>query len=87
MIHFAAGLEVPAVGLYGPFKSDLRVKYYPRCIGMDSTHHCCPCFKHGHEHCEEAKRLNGGIGAPCFDSIDKGEIVKNVSNLMEKYGT
>ena len=85
MMHFAAGLEVPAVGLYGPFKSDLRVRYYPKTIGLDATHHCCPCFKHGHEHCDEAKKINGGIGAPCFSKIPFEKIVNSVNYLLEKF--
>lgn len=83
LIHLSAALETPAIGLYGPFKSDLRVKYYPTVIGLDARYPCAPCFTHGHDHCDEAKKKNGGIGSPCFDNIKYEEIVESIKKLIK----
>lgn len=62
-IHVAGALEIPVIGLYGPFLSELRMKYFKRAIGIDARTNCSPCFRHGHHPCEK------GDPSPCLDLI------------------
>lgn len=51
VLHLAAGLGKPLVGLFGPFLSRLRISYYPYASGFDTHIPCGPCFLHGIETC------------------------------------
>lgn len=51
-IHMAAAFEKPVVGVYGPFPSALRMKYYKNASGFDAKPMCSPCFLHGIETCD-----------------------------------
>lgn len=46
LLHVAGALGIPAVGLYGPFPSDLRTRYCPSTITIDGHGPCAPCFHH-----------------------------------------
>ena len=46
MIHVAGALDIPAVGLFGPFLSKLRTAYSPSVEGIDGKGACAPCFHH-----------------------------------------
>lgn len=46
LLHVAGALNVPAVGLYGPFPWSLRTKYSPSIFGMQGHGPCAPCFHH-----------------------------------------
>ncbi len=46
LVHIAGALNVPAVALYGPFPSELRVAYSPSIQVIEGSGHCAPCFHH-----------------------------------------
>jgi hypothetical protein len=48
LLHFREGIEKPAVGLYGPFTSESRSKYYKytKCLDIKSDCPDMPCFIH-----------------------------------------
>lgn len=48
LIHVAGALDVPAVGLYGPFPHELRTKHSPSVICLQGQGNCAPCFHHVH---------------------------------------
>ncbi|HQR04001.1 MAG: methyltransferase domain-containing protein [Proteobacteria bacterium] len=73
MSHMAAAFDIPALGIYGPFPSALRTKYYRNAIPIDVKADCAPCFTHGHWPCKKAKEQNR-INSPCFDSLEEWEI-------------
>lgn len=50
LLHVAGALGVPAVGMYGPFPRELRIKYAPSIWGFEGDEKvkwpCQPCFHH-----------------------------------------
>ncbi|MCF8143214.1 MAG: hypothetical protein K9N21_04765 [Deltaproteobacteria bacterium] len=75
MLHVAAAYRRPLIGLYGPFHSDLRLKYYRNAIGVDSMTLCefargeySSCFEHGQGECPLAKKT-GQFYSPCMTFI------------------
>ncbi len=48
LLHVAGALDVPAVGLYGPFPWELRTKYTPSIHAIQGQGKCSPCFHHAH---------------------------------------
>lgn len=81
VIHIAAGLDIPAVGIYGPFPSNLRAKYYSKTIAIDALYECAPCFTHGHKPCKKAKDVPF---SPCFEHISLDDVVANSILLLDK---
>ena len=80
MNHIAASLDTACFGVYGPFPGYIRLKTYPKGDWIDSVRRCSPCFLHGHKPCPEAS--SDGY-SPCYDELDKTEIVKRIQRLME----
>jgi ADP-heptose:LPS heptosyltransferase len=80
MNHIAASLDTACFGVYGPFPGYIRLKTYPKCDWIDSIRRCAPCFLHGHTPCPESS--SDGY-SPCYDELDKTEIVKRIQGLME----
>ena len=48
LIHAAGALNVPAVGLFGPFPWQLRTKYSPSVYALQGNGSCAPCFHTSH---------------------------------------
>lgn len=50
MLHAAGALNIPAVGLFGPFPWKLRTAYYPSVHALQGTDGCpmAPCFHSPH---------------------------------------
>ena len=48
MVHIAAALDVPCIGLYGPFPWELRTKYSPSVHALSGHGVCAPCYHHVH---------------------------------------
>ena len=46
IVHLAGVCKTPILGIYGPFASSLRIKYYYNSIGIDAQADCSPCFRH-----------------------------------------
>lgn len=78
LIHMAAGVGVPIVGLYGPFLSFLRMKYYNNAIGFNASPVCSPCFQHTHTPCMK------GSPSPCFSLIDPEQILVAINVLLNR---
>jgi len=45
-IHFAGAMDVPAIGLYGPFKWKYRTSYFNSVWCFQATGPCAPCYHH-----------------------------------------
>ena len=78
MIHVAGALGIPVLGLYGPFPSTLRMKYYYNAIGLNASTACSPCFMHGHDPCPK------GNPSPCFSTIGIDTILISCDYLLRK---
>ena len=46
LLHIAGALNVPAVGLYGPFPWKLRTAHCPNTVALQGSGACSPCFHH-----------------------------------------
>lgn len=46
LLHVAGALGIPALGLFGPFQSALRVKYAESVTAIDGKVPCAPCHHH-----------------------------------------
>jgi len=77
-IHVAGALGRPVVGIYGPFKSALRMQYFKSAIGIDVEVGCSPCFMHGHFPCYK------GDPSPCFSVISPDVVIKSFDVLKEE---
>jgi ADP-heptose:LPS heptosyltransferase/SAM-dependent methyltransferase len=79
--HIAAAFDIPTLGLYGPFPSALRTRYYGRTISLDAPAHCAPCFTHGHWACREA-RSHQRTNSPCFDNFKDSDLEEAIGRLL-----
>jgi len=77
-IHAAGALRIPLIGLYGPFHSSLRMKYFMNAIGIDARTACSPCFQHGHSPCSK------GDPSPCMNLITSEMIIDSLNELENK---
>ncbi len=85
--HIAAALGKPIVGLYGPFRSDLRLKYYKNAVGIDAMAQRCNqgrgCYQHEYKLCDFADEL-GSQHAPCWNLMQSDVVVDRVEKLFIK---
>jgi ADP-heptose:LPS heptosyltransferase len=75
MIQVACGYQIPCIGLYGPFPSNLRMKYHKDSIGLDADVVCAPCYKHDYRGCIK------GTPSPCWSTIKIEDILKAADYL------
>lgn len=76
-IHVAGALKIPLIGLYGPFPSESRMKYFKNSIGLGVEEGCAPCFQHTNETCFK------GNPSPCMMALSP-EIVLEAFSVLEK---
>ena len=74
-LHVANALKRPAVGLFGPFRSHLRVQGLEECITIDSDRHCIGCV--------ETKAPCPGNKAICFNDIPIEKIVDGLREVQK----
>jgi len=79
MVQVAGALEKPLIGLYGPFPSEVRMKYFKNAIGLDPAVACSPCFKHDFRACIK------GFPSPCFTLINVEDILQAADNLKHRF--
>lgn len=82
---------VPVIGLYGPFDSWLRMKYYERALGIDVISKCIfgknengSCFLHKTGSCDLAD-FKDELFAPCLHQIDSDHILEAVEWMIKKF--
>lgn len=81
MNHIAASVDIPALGIMGPFPGEIRFKTYPKMDWINSKRGCVPCFIHGHRPCHQAGK--DGF-SPCYDKINIDEIIERYEALIER---
>jgi ADP-heptose:LPS heptosyltransferase len=80
MLHIAGITDTPMIGLFGPFPSNSRIKYYNNAIGIDGVAECSPCFRHDPiSFC----KFNNGEGM-CLNNIDIDLIMEQVDFIMKE---
>ena len=84
-IHVANALDKPSVGLYGPFKGDLRMRYYDRAFWFEEKEYSgCnyfPCFFHSGDS-EKCPSLQNNRAPGCMDRLNEEEIVNKMIELI-----
>jgi len=79
MIQVAGALDKPLIGLYGPFPSEVRMKYFKNAIGIEPSVVCSPCFKHDFRACIK------GHPSPCFTQIKPEDVLQATDYLKHKF--
>lgn len=82
-LHAAGAMNIPSVGLFGPFPWQFRTSQYPSVFGLTGTGDCAPCF-----HVSTKMQPSFPAGQPCsksgrctvLESIDPERVV----SLIEK---
>jgi len=81
---------IPVIGLFGPFDSHLRLKYYKHAIGIDPITNCMfkknengSCFLHKVGCCDLAD-YKDEIFSPCIHLIKVNDMLEAVKFLLEK---
>lgn len=78
MVQVAGALDKPLIGLYGPFPSEVRMKYFKNAVGLDPSVVCSPCFKHDFRTCVK------GHPSPCFTQVKPEDILQAMDYLKVK---
>lgn len=84
LVHICSALDIPCVGLYGPFPSQLRTTS-ERTFSFNGKAPCAPCFFHA----ETPDQFPAGM--PCFEkkrcvaleSIDPHQVVEKTLSLAK----
>jgi len=79
MIQAAGALDKPLIGLYGPFPSEVRMKYFKNAIGLDPAVVCGPCYKHDFRACVK------GFPSPCFTLVSHIDVLLAADLLRHKF--
>jgi len=79
MVQVAGALDKPLIGLYGPFPSEVRMKYFKNAIGMESSVVCTPCYKHDYRACIK------GFPSPCFSLIEPEDVLQAIDYQRHKF--
>lgn len=83
LTHMAVAMNTPVLGLYGPFKSNVRMKYYKNAVAIDANAICQPCFTHGQLPCKWVTD-NDSLCSKCFDCIQPGLIVDIAKQMLKQ---
>jgi ADP-heptose:LPS heptosyltransferase len=82
---------LPTIGLYGPFPSHLRMKYYKNAIGIDVNSNCIHstndsgnCFQHGKGRCKLAIFRDEPY-SPCLEQITYKHIQTAVKHILNNF--
>lgn len=81
LTHFAAALGIPQIAIYGPFPSESRVKYYPKCFVFEDREACseAPCYRHHNRPCPHMSREDL---SPCMHSITPERVIAKVGEVL-----
>jgi len=85
--HIAPALNIPTVGIYGPFLGDLRMRYYKNCDWVDANKYydnICgkyPCFFH-QDASNDCPFFVKQQPVGCLSSIPEGEIINKLIKLL-----
>lgn len=89
LLHVAGALNIPAVGLYGPFAGKLRTAYCPETVVIQAKGKCAPCFHHSNP-----SKRGTEFPAKCpsreknhcqvLDSIKPDDVLKAVKKAAKK---
>jgi len=79
LVQAAGALDKPLIGLYGPFPSEVRMKYFRNAVGVEPSAVCSPCYKHDFRPCIR------GFPSPCFTIVRVEDILQAADYLRHKF--
>ena len=79
LVHIAASLQKPVLGLYGPFPGEIRMSTYSNADWINAKADCAPCFKHGPKPCSNS--VNGE--SQCLNNISSEEVLRRMNKLLK----
>jgi ADP-heptose:LPS heptosyltransferase len=87
LAHVAGAMNIPLLGIYGPFDPDTRLKYYDKYEVVTPKNVNCelfPCHFHQDElHMGQCDYVKFQAFPDCMEKIDENEIVEKFKKLME----
>ena len=78
LLHVAAALEIPSVGLFGAYSPKIRDKFWIKNVNLWHKLECAPC----NEHWTECPK---GHPAPCMKILQPEEVYETVVQVFRKY--
>lgn len=81
LCHISGSLGVPTFGIFGPFTGEIRLSQFPKADWINCELPCAPCFLHGNELCEEAKK-QGFNFSPCLTQFEAKDVVDRLEKLF-----
>lgn len=88
LIHIGAALNKPIIGIYGPFRAEVRLKYYKNCEWVEPKNLECecakwPCFFHQDEISQQlCEYMNFHLPPQCMMEISIDEIIEKFHKLF-----
>lgn len=88
LLHVAGALGIPALGLFGPFQSALRVKYAQSVTAIDGRYDCAPCHHHAGNGRDWPENCPGAEKGRCLAlaNIDPKRVALAVMKLLSQRG-
>lgn len=85
LLHIAASVDTPCLGIFASFDASLRLGTYPKAYWLQRDYYCAPCFLH-HTGCPNSKRVRGTDDPLCMEEITAGQVFSaSVAILQETY--
>lgn len=86
LCHIAGSLDIPTFGIFGPFTGEVRLSYFPKAdwINFGEELPCQPCFMHGVEPCDFAKKESDKF-SPCLKMLNVKVVVDRCEKLIERF--
>lgn len=78
LVHIAASVNAPCMGIYGPFPGEIRLSTYKNTEWINCKNECSPCFKHGRYPCKNSRDGH----SKCYENIDMEEFMNKVNKLL-----
>jgi ADP-heptose:LPS heptosyltransferase len=79
LIHIAASVGIPVLGIYGPFPGEIRMSTYKNCEWVNCKRECAPCFLHSQTPCRNSK---DGYSL-CYENLDLNEFKSKLDKIMK----
>lgn len=82
LLHIAASLSIPMVGIYGAFLGEIRLSTYKNADWINCKNekdNCSPCFQHGLHCCKYSKDNYPN----CYDNININELNEKIEKVLK----
>ncbi len=85
--HLSSALKKPTVGVYGPFRGELRMNYYKTGSWVNASKDCqcslCPCYFHDSD-IHKCPYIQNKKEIECMRTINIDDVVREFVDIYEK---